>query len=68
MAVRRMGTFGLGTHLHERKRLVLEGIGRTRRSRYGQGGNGNVQNSEPEVEGIKPITFPLRSTYCEKLL
>jgi hypothetical protein len=24
MAVRRMGTFGLGMHLHERKRLVLE--------------------------------------------
>lgn len=66
MAVRRMGTFGLGMHLHERKRLVLEGIGRTRWGRYGRGGN--EQNSEPEVEGMKPITFPLSSTYCEKLL
>jgi hypothetical protein len=66
MIVRRMGILGLGMHLHERKRLVLEGIGRTSRGRYGQGGN--VQNSEPEVEGMKPITFPLRSTYCEKLL
>jgi hypothetical protein len=47
MAVRRMGTFGQGMHLHERKRLVLESIGRTRRGRYGQGGN--KQNSEPEV-------------------
>jgi hypothetical protein len=47
MAVRRMGTFGQGMHLHERKRLVLEGIGRTRRGRYGQGGN--KQNREPEV-------------------
>jgi hypothetical protein len=61
MAVRRMGTFGLGMHLHERKRLVLEDIGRTRRGRYGQGGN--EQNSGPEVEGMKPSTFPVRSTY-----
>ena len=47
MAVRRMDTFGLGMHLHERKRLVLEDIGRTRRGRYGQGGN--EQNIGPEV-------------------
>jgi hypothetical protein len=66
MAVRRMGTFGLGMHLHERKRLVLEGIERTRRDRYGQGSN--EQNSNPEVEGMRPITSPLRSMYCEKLL
>ena len=47
MAVRRMSTFGLGMHLLVRRATLLKGIGRTRRGRYGQGGN--EQNSGPEV-------------------
>jgi hypothetical protein len=47
MAVRRIGTFGQGVHAHELMRLTLEGTGRTRRGRFGQGGN--KQNIEPEV-------------------
>ena len=46
-------------HLHERKRLVLKGIVRTRRGGYEQGGN--EQMSALEIKGIKLITFPVKA-------
>jgi len=58
MAVRRIGTFRSRYTLDERKRLVLEGTGRTRWGRYGQGGN--KQNIEPEVLRNEAGHFPAK--------